>query len=248
MADITTARNGGEVIWHDAELVPTFENGLFDPDWLAHTGRLTGSSTGRNTAWFLRHDGRDMVLRHYWRGGMVGRLVKDLYLREPVDRSRAMREFTLLGWMRDEGLPVPRPVAARFSPIGPWYRADLLMERIPDTRPLADLLAENPLPVDLWSRIGAMIARFHAAGVHHSDLNCRNILLDGAGDIWLIDFDKCSRRPQGGWMQENIDRLERSLMKEKGKVPALHWAASDWQALTDGYRNAEPTVAGAATT
>jgi tRNA A-37 threonylcarbamoyl transferase component Bud32 len=243
MTDITTDRNGGAVTWYDADLLPTFDNDLFDPDWLARTGRLTGTSTGRNTAWFLHHDGRDMVLRHYWRGGMVGRIVKDLYLREPVDRSRAMREFTLLGWMQTQGLPVPRPVAARFSPLGPWYRADLLMERIPDTRPLADLLAEAPLPLEGWRRIGAVIARFHKAGVHHSDLNCRNILLDGAGGIWLIDFDKCDRRAQGGWTQDNIDRLERSLIKEKGKVPALHWTASDWQALKDGYRSVDQTSA-----
>ena len=238
MADITTGRNGAEVTWFDADLLPAFETGLFDPDWLARTGRLTGSSTGRHTAWFLRHEGRDMVLRHYWRGGMVGRIVKDLYLREPVDKSRAMREFILLDWMQGQGLPVPRPIAARFCPLGPWYRADLLMDRIPEARPLADLLAEAPLPVAGWRRIGGVIARFHRAGVHHSDLNCRNILLDGAGDIWLIDFDKCDRRAQGRWTQDNIDRLERSLIKEKGKVPALHWTATDWQALLEGYNGA----------
>ena len=248
MADITTGRNGAEVIWFDADLLPRMDPNLFDPEWLKQTGRLTGTSTGRNTAWFLRHEGRDMVLRHYWRGGMVGRIVKDLYLREAVATSRAMREFTLLDWMQGQGLPVPRPVAARFSPLGPWYRADLLMERLPDTRPLADLLAEAPLPGDGWAHIGGIIARFHKAGVHHSDLNCRNILLDGKGGIWLIDFDKCDRRPQGGWAQDNIDRLERSLIKEKGKVPALHWTAADWQALVEGYRNAAQTGAGMAAT
>lgn len=247
MADITTGRNGAQVIWHDADLLPGFQSDLFDPRWLARTGRLTGTSTGRNTAWFLRHDGRDMVLRHYWRGGMVGRIVKDLYLREPVDRSRAMREFTLLGWMRDQGLPVPRPVAARFSPLGPWYRADLLMERIPDTRPLADILAQASLLVGDWMRIGAVIARFHKAGVHHSDLNCRNILLDGTGGIWLIDFDKCERRPQGRWAQDNLQRLERSLLKEKGKVPGLHWTDPDWGALLEGYRGADRPGTGATT-
>ncbi|HSG54185.1 MAG TPA: 3-deoxy-D-manno-octulosonic acid kinase [Paracoccaceae bacterium] len=243
MAEITTRQTGAAVIWYDAALVPGFAPDLFDPAWLKQTGRLTGTSTGRNTAWFLRHEGREMVLRHYWRGGMVGRIVKDLYLREPVDRSRAMREFTLLDWMHGQGLPVPRPVAARFSPFGPWYRADLLMERIPDTRPLADCLAEGPLSDRDWMRIGAVIARFHKAGVHHSDLNCRNILLDGAGGIWLIDFDKCERRPQGGWAQENIRRLERSLIKEKGKVPELFWTDPDWGALLEGYRGIDQTGA-----
>lgn len=247
MAEIVTTQSGKDVIWHDAALLPDIPAGLFDPAWLRQTGRLTGSSTGRNTAWFLHHDGRDMVLRHYWRGGMVGRFVKDLYLREPVPASRAMREFTLLDWMQGQGLPVPRPVAARFSPLGPWYRADLLMDRIPDARPLADLLAETPLPVADWMRIGAMIARFHKAGVHHSDLNCRNILIGGDGRFWLIDFDKCDRRPQGRWTQENLNRLERSLLKEKGKQPALHWTDPDWGALLEGYRNA-PTPTSASDT
>jgi 3-deoxy-D-manno-octulosonic acid kinase len=244
MTERVTTSIGGTVIWHDASLLPRLDPQIFDPDWLERTGCLTGQSTGRNTAWFLHHAGRDMVLRHYWRGGMVGWVIKDRYLREPVAQSRAMREFTLLGWMHDQGLPVPRPIAARHVPAGLFYRADLLMERIPDTRPLADLLTDGALPQGLWHAIGALIARMHGLGVDHSDLNCRNILLDGAGKPWLIDFDKCARRPAGPWAQANIDRLERSLRKEKGKVPALHWNDADWQALLGGYR---ATVAAQAT-
>ena len=239
MADITITGAGGQVIRHDPHLLAQMEPGLFDPEWLQATGRLTGTSAGRNTAWFLHHDGRDMVLRHYWRGGMVGRIVKDRYWRAAPDNSRAMREYALLGWMQAQGLPVPRPVAARHAPAGPlFYRADLLMERIPGTRPLADLLAEGPVRADLWQRIGAVIGQMHGLGVDHSDLNCRNILLDGAGQPWLIDFDKCARRPAGPWAQANIDRLHRSLRKEKGKVAQLHWNDGDWQALLAGYRSA----------
>jgi 3-deoxy-D-manno-octulosonic acid kinase len=235
MADITTTRAGRDIIWHDAALLPQIEPGLFDPDWLNRTGRLTGTSTGRNTAWFLHHQGQDMVLRHYWRGGMVGRVIKDRYWREPVENTRAMREFTLLDWMHGQGLPVPRPIAARVRPGLLSYRADLLMARIPDTRPLADILTKTALPATDWGRIGAVIARMHALGVDHSDLNCRNILLDGAGDIWLIDFDKCARRQPGAWAQANLDRLERSLRKEKTKQPHLHWNDPDFAALRDGY-------------
>jgi serine/threonine protein kinase len=76
----------------------------------------------------------------------------------------------------------------------------------------------------------------HRLGVHHTDLNCRNILLDGDGQIWLIDFDKCNRRPQGRWIQDSLDRLERSLLKERTKVPHLHWTDPDWGALLEGHR------------
>jgi 3-deoxy-D-manno-octulosonic acid kinase len=240
MAEITTHRRGRQVIWYDAGLLPRIEPNLFDPDWLHRTGRLTGSSRGRNTVWYLRQDGQDMVLRHYWRGGLVGRIVKDLFLRGPVRNSRAMREFALLDWMRGEGLPVPRPVAARFYAHGPCYRADLLMERIPHTVVIAEMLAQTAIPVADWMRIGAVIARMHQLGVEHSDLNCRNILLDGSGKIWLIDFDKCLRRPPGDWTLQNLERLKRSLLKEKRRVPGLHWDDRDFDALLDGYRGLMP--------
>jgi 3-deoxy-D-manno-octulosonic acid kinase len=247
MAGPSTVTAEGKVIWHDASLLPVMEPSLFDPGWLERTGRLTGGSTGRNTAWFLQHEGQEMVLRHYWRGGMVGRVIKDRYWRSPVESSRAMREFTLLGWMHGQGLPVPRPVAARYAPAGLFYRADLLMLRLPGTRTLADVLADSALPLPDWMRIGAVIARMHRCGVNHSDLNCRNILLDAEGQIWLIDFDKCERRAPGPWAQANLDRLERSLRKEQGKQPALHWSAPAWGALLEGYRSgriAAPRQAG----
>jgi tRNA A-37 threonylcarbamoyl transferase component Bud32 len=236
MAETVVTTQGTDVIWHDPDRLADLDSRLFDPQWLRESGRLTGSSTGRNTAWFLNHAGRDLVLRHYWRGGMVGRFIKDLFMREAVGNSRAMQEFSLLGWMHQKGLPVPRPVAARYSRTGLWYRADLLMEMIPATRPLADLLVEKRLTEDDWKRIGAVIARMHSLGVQHSDLNCRNILLDTEGQVWLIDFDKCERRLPGKWQKQNLERLERSLNKEKTKEPSLHWTELDWGALLEGYK------------
>ncbi|MFU8863384.1 MAG: 3-deoxy-D-manno-octulosonic acid kinase [Rhodobacterales bacterium] len=243
MAKIATHRADGHVIWYDSTVLPHPEPRLFDPDWLRQTAALTGQSQGRNTAWFLHHAGQDLVLRHYWRGGMVGRFNKDRYLRVAVENSRAMREFTLLRWMRDQGLPVPRAVAARYAPAGLFYRADLLMERISGTRTLADHLATEPLSASEWEHIGAVIARMHGLGVHHSDLNCRNILLDEESAVWLIDFDKCDRRPPGAWAQANLERLHRSFAKEKGKVTGLYWDEAAWQALLAGYRATQGTDA-----
>lgn len=225
----------GRVIWHDSAVFPRFEPRLFDPDWVRAEGHHRGCSTGRNEAHFLSFQGTDMVLRHYYRGGLIGRLNKDRFLRQPVAQSRAMQEFTLLGWMYEQGLPVPRPIAARFTPHGAWYSADLLTQTLPDTATLADLLHDRALDKATWGRIGATIARMHRAGVFHSDLNCRNILLDGAGAVWLIDFDKCERRAPGDWTQANLARLHRSFTKEKTKVPGLHWNETGWNALLAGY-------------
>jgi 3-deoxy-D-manno-octulosonic acid kinase len=61
--------------------------------------------------------------------------------------------------------------------------------------------------------VGAEIARFHAHGVYHADLNAHNILLTDAS-VWLIDFDRGElRHPARAWQQANLARLKRSLLK-----------------------------------
>ncbi|MCB5412314.1 3-deoxy-D-manno-octulosonic acid kinase [Pseudogemmobacter faecipullorum] len=232
---IRTIREKGATLWFDDQLLQAAEPRLFDLAWLQAEGHLSGSSAGRNQAWFLCYRGLDLVWRHFWRGGLIGRINPDLYLRLPAEQSRAVLEFRLLDWMRGEGLPVPRPVLARYQPAGLFYRADLITERIPAARTLAEILAGGAIAPQLWAEIGAVIAQMHGKGVHHSDLNCRNILLDAADKVWLIDFDKCERRPAGPWAAENLARLHRSLLKEQGKVPGLHWGEADWQALKLGY-------------
>lgn len=222
-------------VWYDATLMATFEPRLFDLPWLREHGHLMGASTGRNQAWFIHHGGLDLVWRHFWRGGLVGRVNPDLYVRTRPDQSRAMQEYQLLDWMGGQGLPVPRPVVARVQTAGLFYRADLITQRIPDATTLAAHLMDAPLGPADWQQIGAEIARMHGVGVCHSDLNCRNILRDGEGKIWLIDFDKSNRRPPGPWAEKNLARLHRSLEKEKTKVPGLHWGGDDWRALLAGY-------------
>lgn len=69
-----------------------------------------------------------MLLRHYYRGGLVGKLNKDRFKREPIETSRAMAEFSLLLKLRELGLPVPQPLAAKFERAHGWgYRADILV-------------------------------------------------------------------------------------------------------------------------
>nr|WP_253944269.1 3-deoxy-D-manno-octulosonic acid kinase [Pseudogemmobacter hezensis] len=241
---MTKSQEKGCVLWYDSTALPQGEPRLFDLAWLRENGHLAGSSTGRNQAWFLRYNGLELVWRHFWRGGLVGRVNRDLYLRRPAAQSRAMEEFMLLDWMREQGLPVPRPIMARYQPAGLFYRADLITERIPQSRTLAEVLRDAPLSAAVWGQIGQVIAQMHVAGVDHTDLNCRNILLDEAGKVWLIDFDKCARRRPGGWQAENLSRLHRSLVKEQGKVAGLHWSPQDWQALQAGYDAEVSAVSG----
>ncbi len=228
----------GQEIWYDSTLFDTFEPRLFDPGWLAENGLIHGGSRGRGEAYFLRHSGRDMVLRHFRRGGLIGRINRDLYLGARVAKSRAMQEFSLLQSMLAAGLNVARPVAARCIHLGPFYRADLITLRIPDALPLADILKTRKLGDAVWQAIGTEIRRMHDLNVHHADLNCRNILLDDNETPWLIDFDKSGKRAPGDWTRANLARLRRSFDKEKSLHHDLNFQESDWMALETGYGDA----------
>lgn len=225
----------GQVIWHNAQILPQISPKFFDLDWHRSQSGVLGSAPGRGRAHFLRVDGRVLVLRPFRRGGLIGKLFTDRYLRLGATSSRAFREYSLLEWMFNHGLPVPRPIAARYMPRGLFYRADLVTECISRSRTLADTVADAALPSGTWAKIGAVVGQMHALGVYHSDLNCRNILLDADMQGWLIDFDKCRRREKGRWQSQNLARLKRSLEKESAKQPEFFWRETDWSEFLAGY-------------
>ncbi|KKO50274.1 3-deoxy-D-manno-octulosonic acid transferase [Arsukibacterium sp. MJ3] len=229
------------IYWYRSDVFSNIATAQFKPAWWQQQSAVTGSSTGRNTAWFVQHQQKNqphqLVLRHYYRGGLIGKVLTDRFFYKDALYSRAMQEFSLLQWMREQGLAVPKPVAAHYQRSGFSYRADLLIERINGARDLATLLhTERALHDHEWRAVGVAIAKLHQAGVDHTDLNCRNILLDQADTVWLIDFDKCQRRKAGNWQQQNLQRLLRSLHKEQAKLTPFHWQSSAWQHVITGYQ------------
>lgn len=237
MSSWRTLQQDHQSCWFDPDLAADFSPQWFEAGWWQSRGAVVGQSRGRGITWFLRAGSRELVLRHYWRGGLVGRLVSDRFCFTGVRRSRAMAEFALLQRLRQAGLPVPRPAAARLVRHGLFYRADILIERIPDARDLVAILGERPLSAQEWQVVGRVIARLHQTGGYHADLNSHNLLLDGTGQVWLIDFDKGAIRKPGAWQADNLARLQRSLVKEAGLHPGFHWQLSDWPALLAGYES-----------
>jgi len=115
------------------------------------------------------------------------------------------------------------------------YTADLITVRIPDVMPLSRRLCDASLDPESWRGVGQMIARFHAAGICHADLNAHNIQIDSANRSYLLDFDRGRIMDMpGSWMQRNLARLHRSLTKLR-LHEAVRFADGDWGSLLDGY-------------
>ncbi|GAA5236079.1 3-deoxy-D-manno-octulosonic acid kinase [Verticiella sediminum] len=172
---------------------------------------------GRGSAWIVPSACGEAVLREYRRGGLFGRFVRRSYLWRGVHASRCVREFRLTLRLRELGLPVPAPLAAAWWRHGPVYEQALLTGRIPGAEPLGALLRHGA-PDLPWRAVGALIARFHAVGLDHADLNANNLMRDAEGALWLIDFDRCTLgRPDARRAQANLQRLARSLVKLGGE-------------------------------
>src|SRR5690606_15004626 len=128
----------------------------------------------------------------------------DGFLWPGESHTRCFREWRLLRHMMMLGLPVPRPVAARYHRRGIIYTQDLITVRIPDVEPLSTRLARKKAERETWTAVGACVARFHAAGVWHADLTAHNLQIDTGDRIFLLDFDRGRLRAEGGrWRRQN---------------------------------------------
>jgi tRNA A-37 threonylcarbamoyl transferase component Bud32 len=234
MTDVCIVTNGAATVIHDEAAYPGFDTGWFDETRWNDEGALFHTITGRGGVLMLDVGGETWVRRHYHRGGLVSKLVYDEYLWNGLERSRPIREWRLLDYMHARALPVPKPVAARAVRSGPIYRADIITVLLPDTRPLSSALAELSVGASIWSEIGSMLWRFHAAGVDHPDLTAHNILLDSAGRVFLLDFDNARLREPGPWARRRMARLKRSLRKVALET-GTRFDASAWERLLASY-------------
>lgn len=206
----------------------------FDPEhWRAGAG-LEPTRGGRGASWFVGAGQARFVLRHYRRGGLLGRLLDDRYLDLGLARSRPWREFKLTHALHERGLPVPQPVAARVWQSGLVYRGDLITLRL-DATPLAAAVGDGAPAAAAWRAAGRCVATLHAAGLDHADLNLHNLLLDASGEVTLIDLDRGALREPGAWRAANLARLQRSL----AKLSAGRWDAATqalaWDEFSAGY-------------
>lgn len=234
-------------ILYDVSVIeePTLQ--LFDRDY--HTNLQASQNNfsarkigiGRAAVCYFTLNQHALVLKHYFRGGLVASLLKDRYPGLNIENSRAFKECRLLIEMYKLGLPVPQAVAAHVKKGIFFYQADLITRELEQAETLADVLSNVSISNQQWQKIGRCLKLFHHNNVYHADLNARNILLAGSiaatGDIYLIDFDNSGfRADKKSWKMQNMARLKRSLLKFKRIEMEFYFDDENWENLLLGYR------------
>ena len=224
-------------IIYDASLMPQVSEKTFSAAGWRQVKPVDNvlQSGGRGYTLIIGDGRQEFVLRHYRRGGLVGRVVRDSYVWTGEDRTRSFAEWRLLHKLVRRGLPVPTPAVARYRKKGPFYSADIITVRVPGIRPLSVRLTEGNGGAEFWQALGRGICRFHDEGVNHADLSAHNIQLDESGDLWLLDFDQARLLPAGAWRQKNLARLHRSLQKIRRLNPGVDYQERDWEQFLAGY-------------
>lgn len=227
-------------ILYDRSVISEVSEDQFAPSGWLHSEPVSGSlrSAGRGNTMYVGHVPRQFVLRHFVRGGLIGKLVRDSYVWTGEHNTRPFLEWRLLAKMADSGLRVPRPAAARYRRRGPLYTADIITVRIPGVQALSNFIALERRDSAFWFDLGRAIQEFHAAGVFHADMNAYNLQIDTEGRLWMLDFDRGRLLQPGLWQQKTLSRLHRSLQKVGTLDATVHFVRQDWEHLLEGYFDA----------
>ena len=222
--------------WQCRELKTPLTEQHFDLGYWRNTPDYSELSGGRGATARITVEDRAVILRRYYRGGLVSKLLTDQYLWLGRSRTRPWRECRALEHAYHQGLPVPQPIAAYVCRQAGWYRAAIMTEYIANTETLAARLRVAGAASTIWEQLGQLIRQLHEARICHPDLNLTNILIDDVNRLYLIDFDRARVRSRlGDWQWGALHRLKRSLDKFNRRYRPDH-AEDDWQVLMDGYQ------------
>jgi 3-deoxy-D-manno-octulosonic acid kinase len=133
---------------------------------------------GRTSFTPLELDGvGSVIIKHYRRGGLMRHLNERSYLK--YGKTRAQREFELLTIVGTLGINVPQPIAYA-------HRGRLLYQAWLITREIHQPLSLASLSLQNEKKISALIQN----DILHVDLHPGNVVVDPAGAVYLLDFDK----------------------------------------------------------
>jgi hypothetical protein len=193
-------------------------------------------------------DGSRVLARRARRGGLIGRLIPDVF----CGRCRPFRELAAAQKALECGVPAAEVVAAaRRRVFGPFYRGTVYTKELGGTCDLQSYLAsaatERPDAALLQRRraalreVGRVVRVAHDAGLYHGDLQLRNLLVryDERPEVFLIDLDKARwfRVLPRALRMMNLLRLRRSAAKAvRSGVPITR---TDMLRVLKGYTDTD---------
>jgi len=131
-----------------------------------------------------------VVIKHYRRGGLMRYFIKRRYLK--FGKTRAQREFELLDIVGTLGIKIPQPIAYAYRG-RLLYRAWLVTREIHQSLSLARLsLQDEKKTGTAMESVIEQISSLIQNNILHVDLHPGNVVVDAAGKVYLLDFDKGS--------------------------------------------------------
>lgn len=237
--------NNDQVMWKSVFAEQTsLSLSHFDAQFLSQQNLICRTARGRSTVYFFKlasgSTNEQHVLRGYYRGGLISKLNKKGFLFLGLDECRAYKELELLEFLYNEGINVPKPMAACMTKrFGIMYDCKIITEAISDTSELHEHIQKASLPEYYWQKLGVEIRKLHDLDICHDDINVKNVLIcEKDHSVHLIDFDKCRKRTGEYWKKDNLSRLKRSILKQQKLCNGYHFNESNWQVFMDAYHKA----------
>jgi len=155
------------------------------------------------------------VVRRSMRGGWLAGLNTDLFL----PPTRGLRELIASLRLRSAGIATPEIVAFLVYPAGSILRRGDVLTREVYGEDLGSVLSGSESSEKRSAAMefaAILVASLSRAGVHHADLNLRNILISSEA-AYILDIDRVRFHVPGDpiVLRANIERLQRSLRKRR---------------------------------
>ena len=130
-----------------------------------------------------------IVVKHFARGGLLGKFISRYFLNTGSIRSQI--EFEMLHAVQRLGVPVIEPIAYAFSG-GLIYKCWLVTREFEGTQTLAELSrVDEQRAQEISGRVAEHVARLVRNQILHIDLHPGNVLVS-SDELRLIDFDKAT--------------------------------------------------------
>ena len=156
-----------------------------------------------------------MVVKYYFRGGLIQHLIKRRYLN--WGKTRCQSEYEMLNRVRALGIAAPKPIAFAFE--GKlFYRCWLITEEIKRHQTLAQLSLDNAEQARVIMEQSviqmAMLINNH---IFHVDLHPGNVLVDLNNRVFLIDFDRAhiTKMQKEKLREKYLNRWQRAVSKHR---------------------------------